>query len=170
MQKGIKLNEYQFNSDYRAAKCNLRKGEKPVFNEFFSGQKVVGYLYDKSQSKEPIPDVVIVMFGKDLWQVRKDVLTTLGPVKEDESSKYDKRYIGGAAFAETYSFKNKNLVQDIVEKSKASTKGAVYGLVLGVVLAFIYKRSVLPFAMVGAVSGGFIGNALGTKKEKSKTE
>lgn len=167
-QSGPELCEYQFKADYRAAKGNLEKKEKPSYRDFYKDQVVIGYEYDKSLSKEAIPDVVIVLYEQNCWVVRKEKLFTLGKVKEEDMKKYDKRYLGAQMQEELDKASSKNLVKEVVDNSRTSVKGALLGMFAGIVIGLITKRSLLVFGSLGTIAGGYVGSKFKSDKKDNE--
>lgn len=136
-------------SDGNRLQRQFKKGE-------FIGGRADGYATMKGERVHVILESDGFMIpAKNLKQINKNFSNDVGQEAEKMNTEVQK-------------IVNKDLVKDLIDKSKTSLKGGLIGLFGGLAYALYSHRSLMWFGFIGSVVGGLSGYHLNKVLKEKK--
>ena len=158
------LEEFTVSQNFNAPRVNLKPGEYTSVKFYEKGKKFKGFLYENKPGVKPfvleatgmyaLPMYVLDRVNKPLPKPAIGTTNTLPKELQDRLNQ----------------IKNTDIVDGVIKKAQAGSKGLLYGSVAGLAYAVFKKKSIIPCVLIGGFGAAFVNYMFADSQSKTETQ
>lgn len=174
------ISEYELRKNFNAPRINLGPNEPMSYKGYAAGSKVRGFIYENTDAQIPLPpDLQMIITEDKMYAIPMTAINHIKDVSIDgkavPETAAEKAAKGDLTLPEEIrnklnAIKSSDIIGNVIRNSKQSSNGLLLGAVAGAVTAMIMGKSVVGFAALGAIAGGYAGYKYSQYKNTQKVK